>query len=54
LTESGVTDRLAALERGARALRAEAEAYLLNVNGKRFSEEDHRLFYPSEESEEFE
>ncbi|MBW2284251.1 MAG: hypothetical protein JRF65_06575 [Deltaproteobacteria bacterium] len=54
LRESGVSDRLTALESRARDFRADAEAYLLKVDSERFGEKDHQLFYPSEESEEFE
>ncbi|MBW1788821.1 MAG: hypothetical protein JRK53_19740, partial [Deltaproteobacteria bacterium] len=54
LRESGVSDRLTALESRARDFRADAEAYLLKLDSERFGEKDHQLFYPSEESEEFE
>ena len=54
LRDYGVVDRLNALERRARAFRKEAEKYLLQEPLKKIQEEKIYLFYPAEESEEFE
>jgi hypothetical protein len=54
LRESGATDRLRDLENRASAFRRDAEAYLLRENPEDLKAEDLNLFYPSEESEEFE
>lgn len=54
LREAGVTERLAELERKARDFRNEAEAYLLREDPQKIREDKLYLFYPTEESEEFE
>ncbi len=54
LRDTGVTEQLEDLERRARAFRKDAEAYLLRENPDKIKEESLYLFYPTEESEEFE
>lgn len=54
LRDSGVTDKLSELERKAKAFRSESEVYLLKEDPKKIREEYLYLFYPTEESEEFE
>lgn len=54
LREQGVLKKLDALEKRARSFRKEAEDYLLNEDPARIRDESLYLFYPSEESEEFE
>ncbi|MBW1998212.1 MAG: hypothetical protein JRJ29_09650 [Deltaproteobacteria bacterium] len=54
LREQGIMDRLAAMERTAREFRRRAEEILLTEPLERVKEEGLNLFYPSEESEEFE
>lgn len=54
LKARGVTERLAAMEQRAIQLREEAEAYLLREDPARIRAEGLHLFYPAEESEEFE
>jgi len=54
LREHGVFAKLTDLEKRARAFRAEAEAYLLEEDPERIKAESMNLFYPVEESEEFE
>jgi hypothetical protein len=53
LKEKGVTDRLRLLEQRALQFRAEAEKHLLGVQTAPDEDQSH-LFYPAEESEEFE
>lgn len=54
LRDSGVTDKLNELEKRAKVFRTEAEAYLLRENTDKIREENLYLFFPTEESEEFE
>jgi hypothetical protein len=54
LREHGVFTKLTDLEKRARAFRDEAEAYLLREEPGRIKDESMYLFYPAEESEEFE
>jgi hypothetical protein len=54
LMESGVVEKLDALERQAMAFRNEAEEYLLREDPEVLRQESLHLFYPTEESEEFE
>jgi hypothetical protein len=54
LQEHGVTERLNVLEKRAKAFRKEAEKYLLREDPKKIKEESLCLFYPTEESDEFE
>ena len=54
LRESGVAGELEVMERQARVFRKEAEHYLLHEDTKRILEESLSLFYPADESEEFE
>jgi len=54
LRERGVTDRLRAMERQAHLFRIKAEKYLLSEDSQRIKEIGMYLFYPAEESEEFE
>jgi hypothetical protein len=54
LREEGVTERLAEMEERARAHRVDAEALLLDVAPGEIDHETLNLFYPSDESEEFE
>jgi hypothetical protein len=54
LREEGVTERLEVLERRARSFRCDAEEYLLREDPEKVKEESLYLFYPTEESEEFE
>jgi len=54
LRESGVAEQLEAMEKQAKAFRSEAESYLLRENPKTILKESLYLFYPAEESEEFE
>jgi hypothetical protein len=54
LRDHGVTQKLKELESKARIFRKEAEDYLLTENPQKIREESLNLFYPTEESEEFE
>ena len=54
LGEHGVRAKLASLEKHARRFRKEAEEALLRDRPDRITDESGCLFYPSEESEEFE
>ncbi len=54
LRETGVTARLLEMERSARNFRKEAEERLLQIPADILTMEDRHLFYPSDESEEFE
>jgi hypothetical protein len=54
LREQGVFAKLTDLEKRARSFREEAEAYLLREDPERIKAESMYLFYPVEESEEFE
>jgi hypothetical protein len=54
LREHGVIDRLRAMEREAQLFRMNAENYLLALDSERIKESGTYLFYPAEESEEFE
>jgi hypothetical protein len=54
LREHGVIAKLTDMEKRARAFREEAEAYLLREDLERIKAESMYLFYPVEESEEFE
>ncbi|SPD74558.1 conserved hypothetical protein [uncultured Desulfobacterium sp.] len=54
LRESGVTDKLNILEKKARTSRNESEQYLLFQDPVKIKDEGLSLFYPTEESEEFE
>jgi hypothetical protein len=52
--DSGVADRLREMERDARAFRGTAEEILLNEDPETIRRDHLHLFYPTEESEEFE
>jgi len=54
LRGKGITQRLNTLENQARLFRREAEEYLLSADPQKIREEYQYLFYPAEESEEFE
>ncbi|MDY7035521.1 MAG: nucleotidyltransferase domain-containing protein [Thermodesulfobacteriota bacterium] len=54
LMEHGVIEKLDHLEKRARAFRKKAEDYLLSEDPSKIKEESLYLFYPTEESEEFE
>lgn len=54
LQEKGVTEKLAAMEGRAAKLRMDGEAYLLSEDPGKIKDEGLSLFYPTEESEEFE
>lgn len=54
LRESGVTEKLNVLEKKAGISRNESEQYLLFQDPKKVKDEGLSLFYPTEESEEFE
>jgi len=54
LREHGVTEKLHGLERRARVFRKDAEEYLLREDPEKIRKESLCLFYPSDESEEFE
>lgn len=54
LKKNGVSDRLKELEKRARSFRSRAEEYLLKEGPECVKEDCLNLFYPSEESEEFE
>lgn len=53
LRESGITERLMEMENSARASRKEAEERLMQLPAESLTEEDRNLFYPADESEEF-
>jgi hypothetical protein len=53
LRDSGVTGRLLEMENSARIFRREAEERLMQLPAEDLSEEDRNLFYPADESEEF-
>jgi hypothetical protein len=54
LRDHGVIQKLKELENKARRFRKEAEYYLLTEDPHKIREESLNLFYPTEESEEFE
>jgi len=54
LRESGVAEELDRMEKKAAIFREEAEHYLLHENAEKILEKSLSLFYPTEESEEFE
>jgi hypothetical protein len=54
LNKHGVTDKLGDLEKKAQNFRIHAEEYLLHTDPDKVKEESRYLFYPPEESEEFE
>ncbi|UCF57869.1 MAG: hypothetical protein JSW15_05310 [Deltaproteobacteria bacterium] len=54
LREHGVIQKLSELEKKAKVFRKEAEDYLLHEDPHKIEQESLCLFYPSEESEEFE
>ncbi len=54
LRESGVAKELEVMERQARVFRKEAEHYLLHEHPEKILEKSLSLFYPADESEEFE
>jgi hypothetical protein len=54
LREHGVIDRLRVMEREAQRFRMKAEEYLLSGDSEKITESGTYLFYPAEESEEFE
>jgi hypothetical protein len=54
LRDHGVNQKLEKLEKRARVFRKEAEEYLLTEDPQKIREESLNLFYPTEESEEFE
>ena len=54
LKEHGVIQKLNALEEKARDFRRQAESFLLHGTGQKIHGERQYLFYPTEESEEFE
>lgn len=54
LREQGISTRLREMEKRARLLRREAEAWILHQERSKISSEDLSLFYPDDESEEFE
>ena len=54
LQEKGVTEELVAMEARAAKLRMDGEAYLLSEDPGKIKDEGLSLFYPTEESEEFE
>ena len=54
LKKSGVSEKLGNLEENARIFRKNAEEYLLQANSGELKKESLYLFYPHEESEEFE
>ena len=54
LQKQGVTKKLHDLENRARHFRRDAETHLLKENPEKIREEYQHLFYPTEESEEFE
>jgi len=54
LRKQGITERLDALEDRAEHFRRDAEIHLLKEDPEKIREEYHDLFYPTEESEEFE
>ncbi|MGD8228413.1 MAG: hypothetical protein PVI20_11590 [Desulfobacteraceae bacterium] len=53
LRDRGVIQKLEKLEKKARVFRKEAEDYLLTEDPQKIKEESLNLFYPTEESEEF-
>ncbi len=54
LRDHGIVGKLQALEKKARLFRRDAEEYLLREDPQKILEEKSCLFYPTEESEEFE
>jgi hypothetical protein len=54
LRETGVSEKLAAMEKQALSFRNEAEQYLLYDDLEKLRDGEAHLFYPAEESEEFE
>lgn len=54
LREQGITEKLIGLEERATIFRGDAEEYLLRVDPEKIKNDGLTLFYPTEESEEFE
>ena len=54
LRKQGVTEKLNDLENRARHFRRDAETHLIEENPEKIREQYQHLFYPTEESEEFE
>ena len=54
LREKGVVDKINSLEREARSFREKAVEYLISEDLEKIKKESLDLFYPTEESEEFE
>jgi hypothetical protein len=54
LRERGITDRLIGMEGRAAVFRRNAEEFLLREDPEKIKNEGLYLFYPAEESEEFE
>ena len=54
LRERGISQKLDAMEKSAQIFRREAEEYLLSGDPRELSNDGSYLFYPIEESEEFE
>lgn len=54
LKENGVTEKIADMEAQAKVFRQKAEEYLFNEDPGNFEGQNMDLFYPTEESEEFE
>jgi len=54
LTENGVIEKIISMENNAKKFRAKGETYLMNEDPSKINEASLNLFYPSEESEEFE
>jgi hypothetical protein len=54
LNKHGITEKLGDLEKRAQIFRKEAEAYLLHADPDKVKRGSLYLFYPAEESEEFE
>ncbi len=54
LSEAGITQKLNDLEQQARAFRINSENYLLCEDQEKIKQENLLLFYPTEESDEFE
>ncbi|MBN1625113.1 MAG: nucleotidyltransferase domain-containing protein [Deltaproteobacteria bacterium] len=54
LKENGIIEKISAMAEGARAFRKKAKEYLVREDPLKIKEENLDLFYPTEESEEFE
>ena len=54
LKNHGVTEKILKMEERAKAFRKKAEEYLIHEDPAKIEEESLHLFYPTEESEEFE